>query len=131
MKRTLEQPTQQQLTLMIDDIMKHFDFKKVHAVMVFVGHGSVTEMGKTPSVKKLTEKARELLQEVAALEYGGISMTGGFVARKEQVMSSSKKYRDDEGVELSLDFVLENKMYNSGWLNEVIQNPTGGVDATC
>jgi hypothetical protein len=84
---------------MIADIMDGFDFAKVHDIMQSldwewaIGHGE----SEVPSMWRIMEQAKHLLEEVAGREDGKCSYisTGGFMAMKHEDGS------------LTLHFVLE------------------------
>lgn len=84
---------------MIADIMDGFDFEKVRDVMQSldwkwaIGHGEMA----VPSIWRITEQAKRLLEEVTEQEEGKYTFisTGGFMAIR---------YEDGS---LSLHFILE------------------------
>lgn len=71
---------------MVDEIIKNFDFEKVHRVMVFLdwrwgGYtGDPNDRGKVPTMDELKKAARDRCEE--ALKFG-TSVTGGFHASYE------------------------------------------------
>lgn len=80
----------------IEEIMKNFNFKRVHGVMQLLNW---TWMGSdVPSIEELKTEARKKLETLAEFENKISSMSGGLLARK---------VRTKEGDFLSLYFILE------------------------
>jgi len=84
---------------MIADIMDEFDFEKVHDIMKYLNWEWAIGNGESavPSMWRIMEQAKHLLEEVAGREDGKCSYisTGGFMAMKHEDCS------------LTLHFVLE------------------------
>jgi len=79
----------------IDAIIREFDFKKVHKVMVDLGW---EWRGQIPSITVLKQTARECIKAVNDDEEVEYCMTGGIKAYKD---------RDENMYGIGLDFILE------------------------
>jgi len=67
----------------IDEVMDHFDFEKVHKVMVAIDwHWATSEDGGTPYPYEIRKTARSLLKDAAAGDDGSTVATGGLVAER-------------------------------------------------
>lgn len=66
----------------IETVMKNFDFKRVHKSMEEVGWSYFGDKG-TPSIARLKETARKLLQDVADDPKTIETSTGGFSAERD------------------------------------------------
>lgn len=97
------QPLPLEISDLIETIIKHFDFDRVHEALTALkwqwwdGEGS----GKVPTVEQLRRKARQLLQQVADDKKISVIGTGGLYAKKY----INNEDPDDDGLELQ--FVVE------------------------
>lgn len=93
-----------EMTEVIDEIIKEFDFAMVHEVMVFTKWKWGEVNPKIPTVDRLKARARDLLERVSH-EPDGISIsTGGFKATKKG------------GSFLQLEFVIERVLFCKEWI---------------
>lgn len=73
--------TDKQKEKLVKDILKNFDFKKVHKIMIQLNwHWR----GKVPTIEDIKYQARKLLENVIYDEHCWGSGTGGFYAQKTE-----------------------------------------------
>ena len=89
----------------IENVIKDFDFEKVHKVMVVTNWVWLSSDG-VPTITELILCAMRLLEEASEMEPGCLISTGGFTA--------TKLYDDEYGDGLSLKFIVtESKFYEN------------------
>lgn len=97
------QPFPLEINDLIETLIKHFDFDKVHKALVALQWQWWDGQGpdKVPTVEQLRKKARHLLQQVTESKEFRVMGTGGLYAQKY----INSEDPDDDGLELQ--FVLE------------------------
>lgn len=96
----------------IDGVLDLFDANKVALVMEVLEWKWVNSEEKTPQpheIRKLARKLLEVAVQSSSTDHPYTIATGGLEATC---------YKDDQGLLLTLKFVVESTDYDSDWINE-------------